>query len=364
MQLAMQRHYSGEAQVIPIVLRPALWSTAPFANLTALPRDGKPVTKWRPRDDAYRNIAEGIAAVVDQRMTARKGRRSGAVPPGESADKESRGATVESFSSFSTATDIVAFEHDDMLLRPGRKTSPQVLHGLVFPKSAEGLDHFIITPQEGMSSETDRRGADELIDYFSTSLALRDDQVFVNLSAYESNSMIPAELSGTSLGRTLLSQDCMLKRLAASLLHPDCSVGKDYWSQVYAESRRTLGTSKWAFRAFQKITMVPERVGIHEIDGDNAGDNFLNVRPAHYGLYIVSSTMGAKCEEDIFAKTHNPYPSSIPEAVQETLDSICLENFRMIVLPKIKEEINEGEHFTDLRRIFGAPGSCCVDQAK
>src|SRR6266702_3671187 len=40
---AMERHERGEAQVIPIILRPCLWHDALFAKLQALPTDDKPI---------------------------------------------------------------------------------------------------------------------------------------------------------------------------------------------------------------------------------------------------------------------------------------------------------------------------------
>ncbi len=57
---AMERHEAGTARVIPIILRPVDWHSAPFGKLQALPRDGKPVTKWRPQDEAFTDIARGI----------------------------------------------------------------------------------------------------------------------------------------------------------------------------------------------------------------------------------------------------------------------------------------------------------------
>ncbi|HEY1353109.1 MAG TPA: toll/interleukin-1 receptor domain-containing protein [Ktedonobacteraceae bacterium] len=43
MTRAMQRHESGEAQVIPIILRPVDWQGAPFAKLQVLPQDARPI---------------------------------------------------------------------------------------------------------------------------------------------------------------------------------------------------------------------------------------------------------------------------------------------------------------------------------
>lgn len=63
---AMERHEAGEARVIPIILRPVDWSGAPFGKLQGFPKDAKPVTKWTNRDDAFRDIALGIRATVEE----------------------------------------------------------------------------------------------------------------------------------------------------------------------------------------------------------------------------------------------------------------------------------------------------------
>src|SRR5215471_18330733 len=64
MKLALERHSTGAAVVVPIILRPVDWSDAPFAELQALPRDGKAVTTWTNRDEAFATIAQGIHAIV------------------------------------------------------------------------------------------------------------------------------------------------------------------------------------------------------------------------------------------------------------------------------------------------------------
>ncbi len=60
MKRALERHEAREALVIPIILRPVHWEDAPFGKLTALPTHGKPVTRWRSRDEAFLDIAKGI----------------------------------------------------------------------------------------------------------------------------------------------------------------------------------------------------------------------------------------------------------------------------------------------------------------
>jgi internalin A len=66
MQQALERHKRGEARVIPVVVRDVNWRIAPFAQLQALPKDGKAVTLWENRDSAWRNVSEGIERVVEE----------------------------------------------------------------------------------------------------------------------------------------------------------------------------------------------------------------------------------------------------------------------------------------------------------
>src|ERR1700730_15817417 len=53
MQGALERHKRRQARVIPIILRPCDWHSAPFGSLQCLPRDGKAVTTWQNLDEAF-----------------------------------------------------------------------------------------------------------------------------------------------------------------------------------------------------------------------------------------------------------------------------------------------------------------------
>jgi hypothetical protein len=68
---AMERHRQGEARVIPIMLRPVDWEGAPFSELQALPRDAKPVTRWRTTDEAFEDIAKGIRRIIEELFNSR-----------------------------------------------------------------------------------------------------------------------------------------------------------------------------------------------------------------------------------------------------------------------------------------------------
>lgn len=63
---AMERHDSGTAHVVPVILRKCEWSKLPYAKLQALPRNATPVLEYSSRDDAFFEIASGIEKLVDQ----------------------------------------------------------------------------------------------------------------------------------------------------------------------------------------------------------------------------------------------------------------------------------------------------------
>jgi hypothetical protein len=63
---AMDRHDAGEARVVPIILRLVDWHSAPFGKLQALPKDGRPVTSWANRDEAFFDISRGIRSVAEE----------------------------------------------------------------------------------------------------------------------------------------------------------------------------------------------------------------------------------------------------------------------------------------------------------
>ncbi len=66
MDRAMERHKSGAGRVIPVILRPCDWHGLPFGKLLATPTDGKPVTKWPDRDEAFLNVVQAIKATISE----------------------------------------------------------------------------------------------------------------------------------------------------------------------------------------------------------------------------------------------------------------------------------------------------------
>lgn len=63
---AMEKHNSGEAKVVPVILRPVDWKGAPFSSLQALPKNADPITTWQSQDNAFLNVVQGIRKLLDE----------------------------------------------------------------------------------------------------------------------------------------------------------------------------------------------------------------------------------------------------------------------------------------------------------
>lgn len=72
MTRAMELHVKGRARVIPVILRPSDWqASAPFAKLLAVPTDGKAITKWPDRDEAWLDVVKQLRAALPKPVEAR-----------------------------------------------------------------------------------------------------------------------------------------------------------------------------------------------------------------------------------------------------------------------------------------------------
>ena len=62
---ALEKERDGTARVIPVILRPCDWHSAPFGNLRATPLNGKAVSMFPNQDEALTQIAKDIRAAVE-----------------------------------------------------------------------------------------------------------------------------------------------------------------------------------------------------------------------------------------------------------------------------------------------------------
>lgn len=65
MKEAVARHNEGHARIIPIIARRSQWHDTPFGRLRATPTDGRPISTWADRDEAWTIVAKDIEAAAN-----------------------------------------------------------------------------------------------------------------------------------------------------------------------------------------------------------------------------------------------------------------------------------------------------------
>lgn len=64
MARALEKHKKGSATVIPVILHPCDWHSAPFGNLRATPTDGKPISMFANQQEAFAIVAKDVREVA------------------------------------------------------------------------------------------------------------------------------------------------------------------------------------------------------------------------------------------------------------------------------------------------------------
>ncbi len=210
---------------------------------------------------------------------------------------------------------------------------PVMIKGLTVHKDNPFLFDFIVdVGQDKMSGEPLKKEGEKLIKYFLASLAIPDKDLWVNLSPYEKNRIIPEVLGQTDMGRDLLEQDYILKQVTASLIYPEKNLGKKFWDRVYAKSREVYGSTQIPVNTFNKVWITADRAEVLE---------------HNQTAFVVDSHLKVMLEEDYLALKKHTF-------VRNNTDSIGANIVREIVLPELEREVNTGKNFANVRQIFNA----------
>jgi len=250
--------------------------------------------------------------------------------------------------------------------------APMLIKGLTVDKNNpfkfdfimdQGQEKFITGP--ALKNEGER-----LIKYFLASLAIPENDLWVNLSPYEKSRTIPRALGQTDLGRDMLAQDYILKQITASLIYPERQLGKDFWDRVYARAQQMFGTTQIPVNTFNKVWIKAQKAEIFE---------------HNQTAFVVGCHLQVMLEEDYLALTKNQpsrqpgdmfkselmrtcpkagcqagkpmnlkapqgnHPNALPP-----MRSISSQVVRQIILPELEHEVNTGQNFAPLRQIFNS----------
>jgi hypothetical protein len=190
-----------------------------------------------------------------------------------------------------------------------------------------------------------RTEATRLIKYFLASLTIPEKDLWVNLSPYEKDRIVPQEFGQTEMGRDLLAEDYLLKQITASLIYPESQLGKEFWAKVYAQAQAKYGTTNIPINTFNKVWIVPEKAVVYE----NGGTAF-----------VLENHLKVMLEQDYLAleKNQTPTRGHVAEApigdrnVSPSINALGSQIVREIVIPALTKEVNEGKNFAQLRQVF------------
>jgi hypothetical protein len=212
-----------------------------------------------------------------------------------------------------------------------------------------------------------RTEATKLIKYFLASLTIPEKDLWVNLSPYEKDRIVPESFGQTEMGRDLLAEDYMLKQITASLIYPEEEIGKKFWKRIYEESAKKFGTTNIPVNTFNKVWIVPSKAVVYE--NAKAGT-----------AYVVESKLKVMLEQDYLAISKNSPSLTIPPLIPRTpisrhmregnnrldspplaggargagINSLGSQIVREVVIPQLTKEINEGKNFSQLRQVYNS----------
>jgi hypothetical protein len=214
--------------------------------------------------------------------------------------------------------------------------TPAYLKGIVIhPENAFKFDFIVYKGDTTLTEVQKKEEYTKLTKYFLASLAIPDDDQWVNLSPYEKDRIINDDFGKTEMGRDLLAQDYMLKQITASLIYPEDNLGKKFWDRVYTQAQEQYGTTNIPVNTFNKVWILPDDALIYE-KGNTA--------------YVIKNHLRVMMEEDYLSLQKHSGIQSVP--VDNKTHTIASKIIKEIVLPELEREVNEGKNFAALRQVY------------
>jgi len=230
-----------------------------------------------------------------------------------------------------------------VMIRPSHQFIPPLLKGMkVDLDQPFEFDFILDSGNLELGEEALREESGKLIRYFLASLTIPEDDLWVNLSPWEKNRIIPFEFGLTEMGRDLLAQDYILKQLTASLMYPEAELGEEFWDKIYARAKHLYKISEIPVNTFNKVWIVPETAVIYE------KKDMAFVLESHLKVMLESDYLALN--KSLQKEVRGDGPAKAQEA--KKLSRVSAEVIREVIVPEIEKEINTGENFAKLRQVY------------
>ena len=219
--------------------------------------------------------------------------------------------------------------------------NPPILKGIkVHPDNPFRFDFILDKGDSETGNDQLKDESSKLIKYFLASLTIPEKDLWVNLSPYEKDRIIPNSFGLTEMGRDLLAEDYMLKQITASLIYPEGEVGKKFWKRIYEAAVKKYGTTDIPVNTFNKVWIVPEKAIVFE--NSKAGT-----------AYVVESKLKVMLEQDYLSLEKHESIQFKQAQIRDT-NQIGNQIVREIVIPELDKELNENKNFAKLRQVYNS----------
>ena len=241
--------------------------------------------------------------------------------------------------SYAQSINLLNLPIPGTMIAPSPAFVPVLLKGMtIHPDDPLKFDFIIDSGNTNFTADEIKSESERLVKYFLASMTVPKDDLWVNLSPYENDRIIPEELGKTELGRDMLAQDYILKQLTASLMHPGKELGERFWDKVYQKAEEQFGTSEIPVNTFNKVWILPENATVYEHEQT---------------VYIVDAHLKVMLDSDYQAMQYEKAGDK-STAINSQDSSLELQSsiIKEIIIPEIEREVNEGQHFAPLRQIY------------
>ncbi|HQL41784.1 MAG TPA: hypothetical protein PLO93_05795, partial [Candidatus Omnitrophota bacterium] len=248
--------------------------------------------------------------------------------------------------------------------------TPALVRGIrIHPNNPFQFDFIIDSGDTGLKTDALKEESEKLIRYFLASLTLPENDLWVNLSPYEKDRIVPNELGQTEMGIDMLSQDYLLKQITASLTNPESDIGKDFWSRVYKLSYEKFGTTNIPVDTFNKVWIMPDKATVY-VQEDKAfivesrlkvmlEEDYVAKEKGLEGQRIIGAEESQKSEVKSQSATQQPNePDKLSNPLtlksSSPVSTLSSSIVREVFIPVLEKEVNEGKNFAQLRQIYNS----------
>ncbi len=213
--------------------------------------------------------------------------------------------------------------------------NPLLMKGIrAYTQEPFRFDLLLDKGESGLSGEKLQAEITRLSRFFIASLAVPDQDMWVNLSPYEKDRIIPDVFGTTEMGKVLLEQDYLLKQTAAALTYPETPLGEKFWKEVYRRVHGTYGTSDVPVGMVNKVWIIPAKATVY-----SKGDS----------VFVTRSELDVLTDADYQALRNGRTVGSEEESAR-----IYTAVYREMVLPELRREVNSGKIFAPVRQVYNA----------